>query len=139
MRRAGALALLIMERGSAFLGNNTAGNGRFSMEAEPALKELILGKAGRERFFAIMDGQTIECEDYRKKKRMLTVKRENPTFTAVVKKEGRDGIKVTVDKGHYGLFQAKSPIYRGPGIDLPLRSRLHGVPDRIHGIHGHGA
>ncbi len=38
------------------------------MEAEPALKELILGKAGRERFFAIMDGQTIECEDYRKKR-----------------------------------------------------------------------
>ena len=40
------------------------------MEAEPALKELILGKRTR-AFFAIMDGQTIECEDYRKKKRML--------------------------------------------------------------------
>ena len=59
-----------------------------------------------------MDGQTIECEDYRKKKRMLTVKRENPTFTAVVKKEGRDGIKVTVDKdimafsGEKSLFSA---------------------------------
>ena len=68
------------------------------MEAEPALKELILGKAGRERFFAILEGKTIECEDYRKRKRVLTVKRENPVFTAVVKKEGRDGIKVTVDK-----------------------------------------
>jgi hypothetical protein len=84
-----ALALLIMER-VGFFREQYRGNGRFSMEAEPALKELILGKAGRERFFAIMDGQTIECEDYRKKKRMLTVKRENPTFTAVVKKEGRD-------------------------------------------------
>lgn len=68
-----ALALLIMER-VGFFREQYRGNGRFSMEAEPALKELILGKAGRERFFAIMDGQTIECEDYQEKKRMLTVK-----------------------------------------------------------------
>mgnify|MGYP000541834831 CR=1 FL=1 len=102
-----ALALLIMER-VGFFREQYRGNGRFSMEAEPALKELILGKAGRERFFAIMDGQTIECEDYRKKKRMLTVKRENPTFTAVVKKEGRDGIKVTVDKDIMAFSGEKS-------------------------------
>lgn len=69
------------------------------------VKGAVLGKAGRERFLAIMEGQTIECEDYRKKKRMLTVKRENPVFTAVVKKEGRDGIKVTVDKDINGLFR----------------------------------
>ena len=98
------MALLIMER-VGFFREQYRGSGRFSMEAEPALKELILGKAGRERFFAIMDSQTIECEDYRKKKRMLTVKRENPTFTAVVKKEGRDGIKVTVDKDIMAFFR----------------------------------
>lgn len=102
-----ALALLIMER-VGFFREQYRGSGRFSMEAEPALKELILGKAGRERFFAIMDSQTIECEDYRKKKRMLTVKRENPTFTAVVKKEGRDGIKVTVDKDIMAFSGEKS-------------------------------
>ena len=102
-----ALALLIMER-VGFFREQYRGSGRFSMEAEPALKELILGRAGRERFFAIMDGQTIECEDYRKKKRMLTVKRENPTFTAVVKEEGRDGIKVTVDKDIMAFSGEKS-------------------------------
>ena len=102
-----ALALLIMER-VGFFREQYRGSGRFSMEAEPALKELILGKAGRERFFAIMECQTIECEDYRKKKRMLTVKRENPVFTAVVKKEGRDGIKVTVDKDIMAFSGEKS-------------------------------
>ena len=39
---------------------------------------------------------------------MLTVKRENPTFTAVVKKEGRDGIKVTVDKDIMAFSGEKS-------------------------------
>ena len=113
-----ALALLIMER-VGFFREQYRGSGRFSMETEPALKELILGKAGRERFFAIMDGQTIECEDYRRKKRMLAVKQENPVFAVVVKKEGRDGIKVTVDKdimaflGEKSLFIAdQKTIYR---------------------------
>lgn len=132
-----ALALLIMER-VGFFREQYRGSGRFSMEAEPALKELILGRAGRERFFAIMDGQTIECEDYRKKKRMLTGKTGKSYIYRCCKERGTGRDQGHCCKGHYGLFRRKVLIYRGPGIDLPLRSRLHGVPDRIHGIHGHG-
>ena len=43
---------------------------------------------------------------------MLTVKRENPTFTAVVKKEGRDGIKVIVDKDIMAFSGEKSYLSR---------------------------
>ena len=49
-------------------------------ESEPVLKELILGKSARERFFSLMEGRMVECEDFRKEKRVLSVKRENPGF-----------------------------------------------------------
>lgn len=65
-------------------------------ETEPALAELVLGKAGRERFFSLMDGKTIECETGRKEKKTLTVTGENPKFEFLVEKTGRDGVKLTV-------------------------------------------
>lgn len=67
-------------------------------ETEPVLKELILGRTGIDRFFEIMEGQTLECEDYRKQKRMLTVVNENPVFEILAKREGRDGVRVSVDR-----------------------------------------
>ncbi|MBQ7796509.1 MAG: DEAD/DEAH box helicase [Lachnospiraceae bacterium] len=71
---------------------------RSTLELQPVLGELALGKAGRERFFSIMEGSEIECEDSWKVKRNLTVKRENPKFEMLVEKTGKDGVKLTVPK-----------------------------------------
>lgn len=71
---------------------------RTTLEMQPVLGELVLGKAGRERFFSIMEGKEIECEDSWKVKRNLTIKRENPRFAMLVEKTGRDGVKLTVPK-----------------------------------------
>ena len=71
---------------------------RTALEMQPVLGELVLGKGGRERFFSIMDGKEIECEDFLKVKRNLTIKRENPRFELLVEKTGRDGVKLTMPK-----------------------------------------
>ena len=62
--------------------------------SEPVLKELTLGKAARNRFFAIMEGQTLECEGPWKEKRMLTIRRGDPKFTVQVERSGRDGVRL---------------------------------------------
>ena len=92
---------------------------RSVMDLQPILGELVLGKAGRERFFSIMEGKEIECEDSWKVKRMLTIRRENPKFEMLVEKTGRDGVKLTVPKeilafpGEKCLFIADdSAMYR---------------------------
>ena len=71
---------------------------RSTLEMQPVLGELVLGKAGRERFFSIMEGKEIECEDSWKVKRNLTVKRENPKFEMTIEKTGKDGVKLTMPK-----------------------------------------
>jgi len=71
---------------------------RSVMDLQPVLGDLVLGKAGRDRFFSIMEGRELECEDSWKVKRMLTVKRENPQFEMQVEKTGRDGVKLTIPK-----------------------------------------
>lgn len=71
---------------------------RTSLEMQPVLGELVLGKAGRERFFSIMEGKEIECEDSLKVKRNLMVKTENPRFEILIEKTGRDGVKLTVPR-----------------------------------------
>ena len=91
------LVLLVMEMVGTYM-EHYAQFRRSSLMTQPVLEELVLGKAGRERFFSIMDGKTIECEDSWKVKRNLTVKRENPHFEMVVEKTGRDGVKLTVPK-----------------------------------------
>lgn len=87
-------------------------------ESEPVLKELILGKPARERFFSLMEGRTVECEDFRKEKRVLSVKRGNPGFQILVEPAGRDGVRVSVPGeimaflGEKGLFVAdREAIY----------------------------
>lgn len=99
-----ALALLIMER-VGFFREQYRGSGRFSMEAEPALKELILGKAGRERFLAIMEGQTIECEDYRKKKTDAHSKKGKSGLYRGSEKRGKRRHQSHRGQGYHGLFR----------------------------------
>jgi len=112
------LVLLIMEMAGAYR-EHYAQLRRGSLELEPVLKELVIGKSARERFFTILEGQTLECTDYRKEKRLLLVKRENPRFKLLVEKTGRDGVMLTMPKeimafkGEKSLFVADDTgIYR---------------------------
>ncbi|MBQ5870283.1 MAG: DEAD/DEAH box helicase [Lachnospiraceae bacterium] len=91
------LVLLVMEMVGTYREHYSQFR-RSSLEMQPVLGELALGKAGRERFFSIMEGKEIECEDPWKVKRNLTVKRENPRFEMVVEKTGKDGVKLTMPK-----------------------------------------
>ena len=85
---------------------------RSALETEPNMKELTLGKAGIERFFGLTIGQTLECEDYKKRARLLTVREGRPSLEILVRREGRDGVRVSVDKnlmafmGEHRLFLA---------------------------------
>ncbi|MBQ2400754.1 MAG: DEAD/DEAH box helicase [Lachnospiraceae bacterium] len=91
------LVLLVMEMVGTYREHYSQFR-RSSLEMHPVLGELALGKAGRERFFSIMEGKEIECEDPWKVKRNLTIKRENPRFEMVVEKTGKDGVKLTMPK-----------------------------------------
>ena len=91
------LVLLVMEMVGTYREHYSQFR-RSSLEMQPVLGELALGKAGRERFFSIMEGKEIECEDPWKVKRNLTIKRENPRFEMVVEKTGKDGVKLTMPK-----------------------------------------
>ncbi len=77
-------------------------------EPEPVFKELILGKPARERFFSLMEGRMVECEDFRKEKRTLLVKRENPGFHILVEPAGKDGVKVSVPEELMAFWGDKS-------------------------------
>lgn len=77
-------------------------------EQGPVLKELVLGKSSRDRFFSIMEGQQLECEDYRREKRLLTVKTSNPSLELTVEKTGRDGVKLSMPKEIMAFLGEKS-------------------------------
>ena len=71
---------------------------RGSMSAVPALRELNLSRANRDRFFQMIVGRQLEVEDVRGIKRVLQVVMENPEMTVKVRKMGKAGLKVSLDK-----------------------------------------
>ena len=101
------LLLLVMELVGAYR-EYYAQFKKGTWETEPAVSELVLGKGARERFFEILAGQTLECEDYRREKRLLTVRDENPVFRILVEKTGRDGVRLAVPKEIMAFLGEKS-------------------------------
>lgn len=71
---------------------------RSSYTTIPSLRELNLGKAVRDRFLQLLSGRRIEVEDWRGYKRQVLLREENPKPTVLVRKFGKDGIKVSVPK-----------------------------------------
>ncbi|MBE5972152.1 MAG: ATP-dependent helicase [Lachnoclostridium sp.] len=91
------LVLLVMEMVGTYREHYSQFR-RSALEMQPVLGELALGKAGRERFFSIMEGKEIECEGSWKTKCSLLIKRENPRFEMLVEKTGKDGVKLTMPR-----------------------------------------
>ncbi len=71
---------------------------RGSLSSLPALRELHLSKANRDRFFQMLAGRDVEVEDVRGMKRVLRVEQENPELSIRVRKQGKAGLKVSLDK-----------------------------------------
>lgn len=69
-----------------------------SFSTKPVLRFLNLSRANRDRFFGIMMGETLEFEDYKGQKRQLMIVDRNPALKVTVKRQGRDGVLVSVDR-----------------------------------------
>lgn len=69
-----------------------------SFSTKPVLRFLNLSRANRDRFFGIMMGETLEFEDYKGQKRQLMIVDRNPDLKVTVKRQGRDGVLVSVDR-----------------------------------------
>jgi len=76
----------------------------------PALRELNLSKAARDRFFHLLAGQDLEIEDVRGIRRTLQVRRENPELSIHAKKMGKNGLRVWLDKNVIS-FSGESLLY----------------------------
>ncbi len=85
---------------------------RTSFDSHPPLRELNLSRENRDRFFAIVAGQTLEVENGLKGKRSLQVCSQNPRFYVQVQRQGRDGLSVSFDPKNF-LFFGEKCLYVG--------------------------
>ena len=90
---------------------------RGSLTALPSLRSLTLNKAGRDRFFKIVCGQTVEAEDLKGQLRHLEVLGENPPIMVTVSEEGTDGIRVSVPR-ELMAFSGEKHLYVADGEHL---------------------
>lgn len=85
---------------------------RSSFSALPVLRFLPLSGPGRDRFFKIMMGRTLEIEDYKGQKRILKITDHNPDLKVKVRRVGRDGVLVSIDQGLL-IFRGERRLYVG--------------------------
>lgn len=85
---------------------------RTSFDSHPPLRELNLSRENRDRFFAIVAGQTLEVENGLKGKRSLQVCSQNPRFYVQVQRQGKDGLSVSFDPKSF-LFFGEKCLYVG--------------------------
>ena len=78
--------------------------------AVPKLRELNLNKAGRDRFFRLMEGRELELEDSRGRLRTVRVQSGNFELQMKIRKAGRDGIRMTIDQELF-TFSGERHLY----------------------------
>lgn len=83
-----------------------------SFETQPPLRELSLNRENRDRFFSIMENQVVETEVGMKGKSLLLICRQNPQFHVQVKRQGRDGLSVSLSGKRFTFFGEKC-LYLG--------------------------
>ncbi len=81
-----------------------------SFSARPVLRFLNLSRASRDRFFQIMMGTALELEDSRGQKRRLEIVERNPGLKVTVRRQGRDGVLVSIDRGLL-YFEGERRLY----------------------------
>ena len=83
----------------------------------PALRELNLSQANRDRFFKLMEGRDLEVETWTGDTMIVQVKSETIHLDVGICKAGRDGIKVSVDRDLYA-FSGEHHLYVGNSSKL---------------------
>lgn len=83
----------------------------------PALRELNLSQANRDRFFSLMEGRELEVECRNGETTTVLVKTEPVHLDVQICKAGRDGIKVSVDRDLYA-FSGEHHLYVGNSAKL---------------------
>ena len=123
------LVLLVMEMMDAYQEHFKQFQ-RGTLGTAPAIRELVLSHAGRDRFFELLEGMTLEAEDVRGVRRELLVCRENPELIVTVRPEGRQGLKVSLDK-KYSSFSGEKYLYVCDGQKLYLCQEEFGRDLRV--------
>ncbi|MEG2451591.1 MAG: SNF2 helicase associated domain-containing protein [Clostridium sp.] len=81
-----------------------------TMAALPSFRSLALNKTGCDRFFEIVEGETVETEDFRGQERVLCAVSQNPPLVITVKREGSDGIKISIPE-NIMAFSGEKHLY----------------------------
>lgn len=68
------------------------------------LRELVLNRAGRDRFFKLMQGKELELEDRQGCKRNVMIQAGTVELAVKIERAGRDGIRVAIDPDLYCFF-----------------------------------
>lgn len=82
--------------------------------AMPAMRMLTLNRAARDRFCRLMEGCTVEAEDYKGHERNLLILRENPAFFVKVREVGDEGISIQAPPGLMA-FSGEHTLYVADG------------------------
>lgn len=64
----------------------------------PSVRELNISRSNRDRFFGILTGGEAEVQDGSGTKRRVRIVKENPEIVITVKKAGKKGLRVSMDK-----------------------------------------
>lgn len=75
--------------------------------AKPVIRELNLSKGNRDRIFRLMEGRNLEVLDTQGRKRVLRVCRKNPEIPVYVRKAGKNGLKVWMDRSIHSFMGEK--------------------------------
>lgn len=81
------------------------------------LRELVLNRANRDRFFQLMEGRVLEVELLSGSRTQVQVNRDPVHLPVHICKLGRDGIQVSVDPGLFG-FSGENHWYVGDSRKL---------------------
>lgn len=76
------------------------------------LRELVLNRAGRDRFFKMMAGKELEVEDKRGNRRTVMIQTGAVAIAVKIEKAGRDGIRVSINPDLY-CFSGERYLYVG--------------------------
>ena len=87
------------------------------------LRELMLNRAGRDRFFKLMAGKELETEDRRGSRRTVKIQPGTVGLHVRIEKAGRDGIRVGIDPDLY-CFPGERYLYVGNQTEIICLDRM---------------
>ena len=86
------------------------------------LRELMLNRAGRDRFFKLMIGKDLETEDKRGNRKSVRIRSGTVELAVRIEKSGRDGIRVAIDPELY-CFSGERYLYVGSPDEITCLDR----------------